>query len=85
MKARFKSEEARQQFINYGEKRWASGPLGDTNNNRHIARHLGHLGMKEFDVVKLNSPFAGWFDIVIDGMVFESIASDEVCFFEFID
>ncbi|ASU00640.1 nuclease [Aeromonas phage AS-gz] len=82
MKARFKSEEARQQFIDYGEKRWAIGPLGDTNNNRHIACHLG---MKEFDVVKLNSPFAGWFDIVIDGTVFESIASDEVCFFEFID
>ncbi|QBX32689.1 hypothetical protein Asfd1_63 [Aeromonas phage Asfd_1] len=84
MKARFKSKEARQQFIEYGEKQWAINRQTnvDSNNNRRIARVIG---MNAVDVVPCSSPFDGWWDIIIDGDQFESISAAEVDYFEFIE
>lgn len=80
MKARFKSEEARRQFIDLGEKEWATSADPMSNNNRKIA-YL--VGMEEFDVIPCDDPFAGWFDIYIDGKQYDSISSREVGYFDF--
>ncbi|UYD57540.1 hypothetical protein OFDDKENP_00164 [Aeromonas phage B614] len=80
MKAQFKSPEARQQFIDLGEKEWATSSDPMSNNNRKIA-YL--VGMKEFDVKPCGSPFVGWYDIYIDGKQFDSISSREVGYFDF--
>lgn len=79
MKAKFKSEEARQEFIDYGEKHWATGIGGNSNNNRRIARVIG---MHEVEVKKCLSPFNDWLDIYIDDEQFESISAEELRFFD---
>lgn len=86
MKMKFKSVEARQEFIDYGQDRWAL-PDGRGNNNRKIAKIVG---MEAFEIEM--SPeeswmpggtnlFAGWVDIFIDGEQIESISPDEMKFF----
>lgn len=81
MKARFKSEEAREMFIAEGAEIWAFGSgRPSSNNNLQIAEKVG---MNEFDVIPAVGPFPGWFDIIIDGEFFDSIASNEMVFFDF--
>ncbi|UOX40391.1 mRNA metabolism modulator [Aeromonas phage GomatiRiver_11] len=83
VKAKFKSPQARLDFIEYGEKHWGRGVMaGMSNNNRKIARVIG---MNAVDVVPCLSPFVGWYDIYIDDKHFESISAREVGYFEFIE
>lgn len=83
MKARFKSEKAKQDFVDFGEKYYnPPGSIRDNNNNRRIANKVK---MEQFEVVEEpeGSIFPGWFDIIIDGQVFDSISEPERIYFDF--